>query len=200
MRLEILHKGQKFRNRLAIRIMGAVAGGEPDDVIKTSLYRPEFFGRPWIKLLHSVMRGPSDWTPGDRELFAAFTSRLNTCHFCVGIHVNTTKLTLDPTITIERLDNWRTAGFELRILSVLELLEKFTLSPNSISPDDILRVRAAGVSDNAIVDAMHVCFVFNLVNRLANALDYDYGTESDALKAASILNRVKYQLPGFLLH
>ena len=36
-------------------------------------------------------------------------------------------------------------------------------------------------------------------NRLANALDYNYGTESDALKAGAILNRIGYRLPGFLL-
>jgi hypothetical protein len=27
------------------------------------------------------MRGPSEWTVGERELFAAFTSRLNQCPF-----------------------------------------------------------------------------------------------------------------------
>jgi len=28
-----------------------------------------------------VMRGPSDWSIGERELFAAFTSKLNQCVF-----------------------------------------------------------------------------------------------------------------------
>jgi hypothetical protein len=28
-----------------------------------------------------AMRGPSEWSPGERELFAAFTSLLNECHF-----------------------------------------------------------------------------------------------------------------------
>jgi uncharacterized peroxidase-related enzyme len=200
MRLEILHNGHHWRNHLALRVMRLAAGSEPDDVIKTSLYRPEFFGQAWIDLLHSVMRGPSDWTPGERELFAVFTSRLNTCHFCVGIHIRTTGIALDPAITIERLDNWRNAGFEPRIVATLDLLEKMTLTPASIASDDIVNLRARGISNNAIMDAMHVCFLFNLVNRLANALDYNYGTEAEALKAATILNRVQYNLPKFLLH
>jgi len=199
MRLKILQQGQSRRNRVAMRLMGAVAGGEPDDVIKTSLYRPEFFGRAWIDLLRAVMRGPSDWTPGERELFAAFVSRLNTCHFCVGIHTNTARLTLDPTITVERLDQWRQAGFKPRIAATLALLEKTTLTPDAVSPADIAPLRAAGVSDSAIVDALQVGFVFNVVNRLANALDFEYGTEANALKTATILNRIGYQLPGFLL-
>jgi hypothetical protein len=28
-----------------------------------------------------VMRGPSEWTVGERELFAAYTSYLNRCPF-----------------------------------------------------------------------------------------------------------------------
>ena len=81
MRLDILQHEHTPGNRLALRVMRALAGTEPDDVIKTSMYRPGFFGRPWIHLLHTVMRGESDWSPGERELFAAFVSSLNQCPF-----------------------------------------------------------------------------------------------------------------------
>ena len=199
MRLDILQNGHNRRNRLALRVMRVIAGSEPDDVIKTSLYRPDFFGRAWINLLHSVMRGSSEWTSGERELFAAFTSRLNTCHFCLGIHIRITGLTLDPAITTERLDNWHAAGFTPKIVATLDVLEKMTLTPNALTSGDMANMRANGISDNAIIDALHVCFIFNLVNRLANALDYNYGSEAEALKAATILNRVQYSLPGFLL-
>ena len=50
-------------------------------VIKTLMYRPELFGLPFSDYLHVVMRGPSDWSAGERELFAAFTSLLNQCPF-----------------------------------------------------------------------------------------------------------------------
>ena len=56
-------------------------GQEPLGVVKTLLYRPELFGTPFSEELHEVMRGPSDWSPGERELFAAFTSLLNQCPF-----------------------------------------------------------------------------------------------------------------------
>jgi hypothetical protein len=60
-------------------------------------------------------------------------------------------------------------------------------------------VVSRGVSEAAIVDALYVCFLFNVVNRMADALGYEYGTEADALKVAAILNRIEYRLPGFLL-
>lgn len=60
---------------------GPHAPEEALGVIKTLLYRPDRFGGPFSNELDRVMRGPSDWSAGERELFAAFTSLLNKCHF-----------------------------------------------------------------------------------------------------------------------
>ena len=67
--------------RLLLWVIRRTSRKEPADVVKTVYYRPEFFGAPYTKLLQEVMRGPSDWTVGERELFAAFTSQLNQCVF-----------------------------------------------------------------------------------------------------------------------
>jgi hypothetical protein len=56
-------------------------GREPVDVLKALYYRPEIFGRPFSDALDLAMRGDSDWTPGERELFAAYVSSLNRCPF-----------------------------------------------------------------------------------------------------------------------
>ena len=59
----------------------AVETERPLGVLKTINYRPEIFGRPFSAALDLAMRGPSDWTTGERELFAAFVSSLNQCPF-----------------------------------------------------------------------------------------------------------------------
>ena len=51
------------------------------DVLNTLHYRPELFGRAFSAATDLALRGPSDWTPGERELFAAFVSALNQCPF-----------------------------------------------------------------------------------------------------------------------
>ena len=56
-------------------------GAEPPDVLKTLHYRPEIFGRPYSETLELALRGPSDWSEGERELFAAYVSSLNQCLF-----------------------------------------------------------------------------------------------------------------------
>jgi hypothetical protein len=59
----------------------AVEVERPLDVLKTLNYRPELFGRPFSAALDLAMRGPSDWSAAERELFAAFVSSLNQCLF-----------------------------------------------------------------------------------------------------------------------
>jgi hypothetical protein len=51
------------------------------DVVRTMRYRSELFGRPYSAALQQIMRGPSDWSTGERELFAAFVSAQNRCVF-----------------------------------------------------------------------------------------------------------------------
>ena len=53
----------------------------PLGVLKTLHYRPELFGHAFSDALNAAMRGPSDWSAGERELFAAFVSSLNQCPF-----------------------------------------------------------------------------------------------------------------------
>jgi len=51
------------------------------DVVRTMRYRSELFGMPFSAAMQRVMRGPSDWSVGERELFAAFVSAQNQCPF-----------------------------------------------------------------------------------------------------------------------
>lgn len=56
-------------------------GTSEPDIHRVLSYRPEMFGTPFSLCLEDVMRGPSDWSVGERELFAAFVSRKNQCPF-----------------------------------------------------------------------------------------------------------------------
>jgi hypothetical protein len=55
--------------------------GYVSDISLALRYRPELFGAPFSALLQEVMKGPSEWTEAERELFAAFVSGLNQCPF-----------------------------------------------------------------------------------------------------------------------
>ena len=80
MRLQKVHTGHRLRDKVMLRIMRLVMGHAPG-VVRTLMYRKEFFGAPWTALTQQVMRGPSAWSVGERETFAAYVSRLNQCVF-----------------------------------------------------------------------------------------------------------------------
>jgi hypothetical protein len=56
---------------------------------------------------------------------------------------------------------------------MLGFIEKLTLRPEELEPSDADAVRAAGVSDDAIVDAIHVAALFNMIDRMADSLNFD---------------------------
>ena len=84
--------------------------------------------------------------------------------------------------------DWRTAPVSEKLRATLGFLEKLTLRPDDVSPDDAEAVRAAGVSDEALVDAIHVCALFSMIVRLADSLGWDVPSfESFAERADGML-------------
>ena len=76
-----MDSGHAPEEAVVLDIIRERSGHEPLGVVKTLMYRPEVFGRPFSEALEVAMRGPSEWSAGERELFAAFTSLLNQCPF-----------------------------------------------------------------------------------------------------------------------
>jgi hypothetical protein len=81
MRLSRLESGHRWPQKLLLGFIRAITFSEPVDIIKIFMYRPEYFGKSFCDLGHAVLRGPSTWSVGERELFGAFTSKLNRCTF-----------------------------------------------------------------------------------------------------------------------
>ena len=77
MRLDLQHQPEMAAEIQELR----ERDGYVSDISLALRYRPELFGRPFSELLQEVMKGPSEWTEAERELFAAFVSALNQCPF-----------------------------------------------------------------------------------------------------------------------
>ena len=71
------------------------------------------------------------------------------------------------------LANLETAPIGEALRATLALLRKLTLEPDTLGPADVEAARSAGVSDEALEDAIHVCALFNVIDRIADALGFD---------------------------
>jgi uncharacterized peroxidase-related enzyme len=199
LRLAILERNQRLRARLAIRLIGLRSRTKPDDVARIILYRPALFGRPFLRLVRAVMRGPSDWSDGDRELFAAFVSRRNSCTFCAGVHSHVATLASGAEVATDDLDRWSGGAFAAPIEATLTVLAKLAGSGEDLTPADIAAARRAGVSDQALDDALHIAFAFNVINRLADAFGASYEGDAGRRLTAAGLYRDAYRVPGYFL-
>ena len=65
------------------------------------------------------------------------------------------------------LDDYETAPIDVRLRETLRFLETMTESPDGL---DASRALAAGVSREALRDAIYVAAAFNLIDRYADAI------------------------------
>ena len=90
--------------------------------------------------------------------------------------------------------DWRTAPVYERLRATLGFLEKLTLRPHELGPADADAARAAGVSGEALVDAIHVAALFNMIDRLADSLGWDVPSFEDFSARAEAMLASGYAL------
>jgi hypothetical protein len=81
MRLSILDSGHSLATKAILFMIRRSMRIPVPDVIKTLMYRPDFFGKPMGAVFQESMRGPSEWSVAEREMMAAYVSKMNECEF-----------------------------------------------------------------------------------------------------------------------
>jgi uncharacterized peroxidase-related enzyme len=172
MRLKILNTGYRLSTKVLFACIQAVSHQPVPDAARLVFYRPDFYGAPMKEFTHEAMRGPSAWSVGDRELMAAFVSKMNACAFCIGAHTATAaKAYHDEAKVFAALSDLETAPIEEPLRATLRMLGKLTRE-HAVNADDMRAVLAASVSREQIEDALAVCLAFNATDRLADAFGF----------------------------
>ena len=71
------------------------------------------------------------------------------------------------------LDDFESAPIDARLKATLRFLRKMTLEPDALTAEDARAVLASGVSKEALSEANHVAYLFNIYDRLADAMGWD---------------------------
>lgn len=124
-----------------------------------------------------VMRGDSPLSEGERELIAAYTSGLNACSLCYGVHkLVAEQFGMDGNAFQALIDDIDTAPVEDKLKPLLRYAKKLTLDPAAMTRGDADAVFAAGWNEQVLHDAVNVICMFNFMNRIV--LGHG-GTEGD---------------------
>lgn len=109
--------------------------------------------------------------PLERELLALVTSVENRCEVCILSHAAALRKhgmegDLVDTLSIA----WRRAELKPRHRALAEFASKLTLHPADADPTLIGALRAAGLREEEIFEAIQVVAIYNSNNRINNAL------------------------------
>ena len=80
------------------------------------------------------------------------------------------------------MTDYRAAPIEPEMKQLLSFAEKMAWNASLITPEDIERVRSAGFSDRAILDAAHVTGFFSYMNRVVQALGADSQSQNHVMR------------------
>ncbi len=114
---------------------------------------------PLLEYHEILLRGRSSLSVAERERIAAYVSELNGCAYCHAIHAATAE-TLAP----------NTEAGEARLAPILALAEKLTRAPGRDPAAEARAVLATGWDEQALFEAVSICGLFNLMNRLVAGL------------------------------
>jgi uncharacterized peroxidase-related enzyme len=193
MRLEILNHGYNLGSKVLFTLVRLFSGQPMPDAAKVALYRPDFYGARAKEFTHEAMRGPSAWSIGDRELMAAYVSKVNESEFCIGAHAAAARQAYEDGPRVAAvLGDLETAPVDEALRATLRMLGKLTRE-GEVSAEDMKEVLAADVSSQQIEDALAVCAAFNMTNRLADAFGFELLTTEGFETGAKYLLKRGYR-------
>ena len=103
-------------------------------------------------------------------------------------------------MTEAALADWSTAPIDPRLGAALAFVEKLTLYPQQVGVEDIAKLCRAGVKGDAVLDVIVICAGFNIIDRVADAFDFQTPPTVEFVKGARFLLRFGYRLcSGFRL-
>lgn len=128
---------------------------------------------------NTLMRGDSPFTPGERELIAAFVSKQNGCEYCHDSHSGVAaKFGYSEELAEALTSDIENANIAPKMKPILRYVQKLTLTPNQVNQEDVDAILSVGWEEKAVVHANLVCAFFNLMNRWVEGLGIESNPQS----------------------
>jgi len=180
-------------NQIRLWFLNACLGEITADAARAAFYRPELFSKHFFKLQHHLMRGRSEWSIAERELFAANIAARIQCEFCKVSHTAFAS-------GAKKKSGWASAVMEgqsqskddQKLYTVLGFLDKLAEQPWELKTADITFLRQQGLSDRAIEEAAMICVLFSMGSSLSTAFDFRIPSAENLKRATPVILRFGY--------
>ena len=140
------------------------------NVFVAQAYNGEQF-QAWWTYFNLLVNKEGHLGNAERELLAVVVSGLNRCTYCAVSHGAALRHHSGDPVTADLVAvNWRQAQLAPREAALAAYAEKLTLHPADVTALDLEPLRAVGLDDHQILEAIQVIGMFNMTNRVSSAM------------------------------
>lgn len=133
-------------------------------------FRPDT-ARPLGELTDILMHQSNTLAAGDRELIAAYVSRLNDCTYCRESHAAIAACHLGDDALVDAATSApEAAPISDKLKALLAIAARVQQGGHAVGAEDIERARRAGATDIEIHDTVLIAALFCLFNRYVDGL------------------------------
>ena len=155
--------------------------------------RDAAIAEPFYLLNEAIMRGPSSFTAGERELIAAYVSALNGCEYCCTSHTSVAEaFGMREGLFGELVDDFDAADIADGLRAALAYAGKLTTDPDGLGEDDVAAFMAAGHDEKALYDVVMVTAVFHMANNIIHGFGIPDQSSERLAMATERLHDVGY--------
>ncbi len=135
-------------------------------------FRPDT-GDSLYELTQILLRDESPLSIAERELIAAFVSKLNECNFCANSHAAAAKYLLksDNNIVELALMDYKNSPLTSKLKSLLQIAECVSKDARTVSVEMVQDARNNGAIDRDIHDTVLIAATFCMFNRYVDGLE-----------------------------
>lgn len=141
----------------------------------TLIQQPEILEQRSI-VFNAIMYAPGGLSRAERELASAVVSRVNGCVYCASVHAQRfEQLARRNDVIAQVFTEPEGAGTNPRERAIVQAAIDLTRQPAAFGPQQLARLREAGLSSLEILDLVHAIAIFAWANRLMQNLGEPVG-------------------------
>jgi uncharacterized peroxidase-related enzyme len=158
-------------------------------------------GKALSNLAHTLLHGPSELTPGERELIASYVSKLNNCEFCYNSHSASATAHLGDNGEAVRciISDIESSPVSDKLKALLKIAEKVQKSGKAVNEQDIEAAKRMGASDEDIHDTVLIAAAFCMYNRYVDGLGTNPANSDEYPDMGKRLAKKGYKYPPLFL-